>query len=66
MKLFFWSGCRYSDLRFYVFVQFFPIVLIAVVLWLFPDYGYTIGRYLAWVIVWYALSKIMEYFDRDI
>ena len=55
-----------SDLCFYVFVQFYPIVLIPVVMWLFPDYGYTIGRYLGWDIVWCTLSKIMEYFDREI
>ena len=56
----------HGDLRFYAFVQFYPILLLPVVLWLFPDYRYTMGRYLAWVIVWYALSKIMEHFDREI
>ena len=56
----------HGDLRFYAFVQFYPIVLLPVVLWLFPDYRYTMGRYLGWVIVWFVLSKIMEHFDREI
>lgn len=56
----------HGDLRFYAFVQFYPIVLLPVVLWLFPDYHYTMGRYLGWVVAWYALSKIMEHFDREI
>ncbi len=56
----------HGDLRFYGFVQFYPIILLPVVLWLFPAYRYTAGRFLAWVIVWYVLSKIMEFYDRDI
>jgi hypothetical protein len=55
-----------GDLRFYAFVQFFPILLLPVVIWLFPAYRYTMTRYLGWVITWYALSKVLEYYDAEI
>jgi hypothetical protein len=55
-----------GDLRFYAFVQFFPILLLPVVIWLFPAYRYTMTRYLGWVITWYALSKVFEYYDAEI
>ena len=55
-----------GDLRFYAFVQFYPIMLLPFVLWLFPVSRYTAGRYLGWVIAWYALSKAMEYYDSEI
>lgn len=55
-----------GDLRFYAFVQFFPILLLPVVIRLFPAYRYTMGRYLGWVITWYALSKVLEYYDTEI
>ena len=55
-----------GDLRFYAFVQFYPILMLPVVLWLFPDHRYTAGRFLAWVIAWYALSKVLEYYDKEV
>jgi hypothetical protein len=55
-----------GDLRFYGFVQFYPIILLPVVLWLFPVSRYTIGRYLGWVIAWYALSKVLELYDKEV
>ena len=56
----------HGDLRFYGFVQFYPILMLPVVLWLFPDHGYTAGRFLGWVIAWYALSKVLEYYDKEV
>jgi hypothetical protein len=56
----------HGDLRFYGFVQFYPVMLLPIVLWLFPVSRYTSGRYLGWVIAWYALSKVMEYYDNDV
>ncbi len=56
----------YGDLRFYGLVQFFPIILLPVVLWLFPVSHYTIDRFLAWAIALYILSKVMEHYDKDI
>lgn len=37
-----------GDLRFYAFVQFFPVVLLPAVLWLFPGSRYLKARYLRW------------------
>ena len=55
-----------GDLRFYAFVQFYPVILLPVVLWLFPDYRYVPGRYIAWVFAWYGLSKVLEHFDARV
>lgn len=55
-----------GDLRFYAFVQFYPIITLPVVLWLFPRHRYIAGRYLIWVITWYALAKVFEHFDGEI
>ena len=55
-----------GDLRFYGFVQFYPLLAVPVVCWLFPDYRYTIGRYIVWVIGWYGLSKLLEHFDGEV
>ena len=52
-----------GDLRFYVFVQFYPVVMLPVIIWLFPDNRYTAGRYIVWVFVWYGLSKLLEHYD---
>lgn len=56
----------HGDLRFYAFVQFYPIMLLPFVLWLFPLSRYTAGRYLGWVIAWYGFSKAMEYYDSEV
>jgi hypothetical protein len=55
-----------GDLRFYGFLQFYPVALLPIVLWLFPDHRFTSGRYIIWVIAWYAAAKALEYFDREI
>lgn len=55
-----------GDLRFYGFIQFYPMVALPVVCWLFSEHRYTTGRYLVWVIVWYGLSKVLEHFDGEI
>ena len=55
-----------GDLRFYAFVQFYPVIVLPVVLWLFPDYRYVVGRYVAWVFAWYGLSKVLEHFDDEV
>ena len=69
MSLVYWywtESLGRGDLRFYGFVQFFPMVALPVVCWLFPEHSYTSGRYLTWVIGWYALSKLLEHFDSEI
>ena len=55
-----------GDLRFYGFVQFYPAILLPFVIWLFPEHRYTAGRYLFWVVGWYGLSKLLEYFDQQL
>lgn len=69
MSLVYWywtESLGHGDLRFYGFVQFYPVVALPFVCWLFPENQYTAGRHLTWVIGWYALSKLLEYFDREV
>ena len=55
-----------GDLRFYGFVQFYPIIAIPAVCVLFPEYRYLSGRYIAIVAGCYTLSKLLEHFDREV
>ena len=55
-----------GDLRFYAFVQFYPVISLPVVFWLFPEYQYVAGRYIAWIFAWYGLSKVLEHFDAKV
>lgn len=55
-----------GDLRFYAFVQFYPILLLPVVLWLFPQRRYTAAGYLLGMIGVYALCKVAEGLDHQI
>ena len=55
-----------GDLRFYGLVQFYPMVALPAIIALFPRHRYTLGRYLAWVILWYGLSKVFEYLDHEV
>lgn len=52
----------HGDLRAYVLVQFLPVLLIPLILWLF-DSKMNNDKYIWGVIVAYALSKLMELFD---
>lgn len=55
-----------GDLRFYGLVQFYPMIALPVICWLFPEHRYTANRYLFWVIMWYGLSKLFEHFDGHV
>lgn len=55
-----------GDLRFYAFVQFYPIVVFPFIFRLFPKHHYVPGRYIAWALFWYGLSKILEHFDGEV
>jgi len=55
-----------GDLRFYALVQFYPMVALPIIIGLFPRFRYTAGRYVAWMVVWYGLSKVFEHFDAEI
>lgn len=54
-----------GDLRLYVLVQFLPIVLIPLILWLYPS-AFKGQRYIVYVIVAYILAKLAEQFDQQI
>lgn len=54
-----------GDLRPYVLVQFLPIVLIPVILWLF-DGRYLRAPALLVALSLYLLAKVVEYFDRQL
>lgn len=65
-SLVYWSATEaagHGDLRAYGLVQFLPILLIPVICWLFPDARYTKGRYIAGMVLCYAIAKLFEQFD---
>jgi Ceramidase len=56
-----------GDLRLYGWVQFFPALAIVLILVMFGEKGKRAGvRSLVWVVVWYAVAKVLEYFDRGL
>lgn len=54
-----------GDLRFYALIQFLPVILIPLILWLYPS-KFNGQWYIVLVIVAYALAKLTEYFDQEI
>lgn len=54
-----------GDLRLYGFVQFYPVLLIPVILLLFPA-RYTRSGYLFGMIGVYVLAKVSEHFDAEL
>jgi len=69
LSLFYWDWTEargQGDLRFYALVQFYPMLALPVICWLFPKARYTGGGYLIWVIVWYAIAKVLEHFDTQV
>lgn len=69
VSLLYWrqtEGAGHGDLRFYGMVQFYPIVAIPVIIWLFPAHRYTRGQSIAWLIFWFGASKLAEQFDKQI
>ena len=55
-----------GDLRFYFLVQFYPVVALPLLCWLFPPGRYTNDRSLAWLIAWYMVAKVLEVFDSQV
>lgn len=51
-----------GDLRFYIFVQFFPMVIAPFILWLFPKKTNYV-RYIYFILGWYIVAKLAEFFD---
>ncbi len=57
----------HGDLRWYGLVQFYPVLFIPLMLWLFFDPAYKGAIVsLVWVVVWYVLAKGFEVLDRPI
>jgi hypothetical protein len=54
-----------GDLRPYALVQFLPVLLILVILWLFPA-RYSGTKYLVEMIGWYGVAKVLEFLDASI
>ncbi len=59
-----WSELRgQGDLRLYLFVQFYPLLILPIILLLFPS-RYTHGADWFVSLGWYALAKVLEEADR--
>ena len=64
----YWYGSELhnmGDLRLYAFVQFYPIVIIPLVLWLYPSQSIS-SKYLFSATLLYVIAKICERFDYEI
>lgn len=62
----YWTEVRgLGDLRPYALVQFLPLVLIPLILWLF-DSDYLQGRLLVAALGFYLVAKLCEHFDRQL
>jgi len=54
-----------GDLRYYVLVQFYPMLAIPLMLWLFRS-RYTPSNRIWWMVIWYVAAKLLELLDREI
>jgi hypothetical protein len=67
-SVFYWRSSElmgHGDLRFYGLVQFLPMLLVPMMLFLFPS-QFRGALNLAWAVVWYAVAKLCEHFDSQI
>ena len=55
-----------GDLRLYGLVQFFPILAIPIILFLFRNYKYTVPNSIFWILGWYVCAKLFEHYDSSI
>lgn len=54
-----------GDLRFYAVVQFVPMLLIPLILWLYHGRS-DLGRYIVWMLGFYLGAKTLEYYDSQV
>lgn len=54
-----------DDLRFYAWVQFFPLLVLPLVMWLFRS-RYTHQQMMLLALFWYVLAKVLELADKPI
>ena len=67
-SIFYWQyteSIGQGDLRFYAFVQFFPMVIAPFILWLFPKKTKYV-KYIILILAWYIVAKLAEHFDKEI
>ena len=65
-SVFYWQyteSLHQGDLRFYAFVQFFPMLIVPFIIWLFPKKVIPTSNTFFYVLGWYILAKICEYYD---
>lgn len=56
-----------GDLRFYMVIQFYPMILIPLIFILFPAVGAArTTRYFLFIIGWYIIAKLFEHYDKEI
>lgn len=55
-----------GDLRAYFLVQFYPLLAVPLILWLFPEGARVTTRFIAMAIGFYVLAKIAELLDGQI
>jgi len=54
-----------GDLRPYILVQFLPVIMIPLILWLYPS-PFGGQRYIVLVLFAYVLAKLMEHYDHQV
>jgi len=54
-----------GDLRPYILVQFLPVIMIPLILWLYPS-PFGGQRYIVLVLLAYVLAKLMEHYDHQV
>lgn len=62
-SIFYWHFV--DDLRFYAWVQFFPLLALPIILIFFKSL-YSHQRYFIYALVFYALAKVAELYDHEI
>ena len=53
-----------GDLRFYGFIQYFPILLLPILCKFFPQWHHTNGKYLFWIVACYGFAVLLEQLDH--
>ncbi len=68
MSVVYWAyteSINQGDLRFYMVIQFLPMLLIPLILFLYKGNS-RYSAYIWMVLAWYVLSKILEFWDQPI
>lgn len=55
-----------DDLRAYGLVQFLPVLIIPMIMWLWPGGKWITWRAIIWAFVFYGLAKVTEHYDEQI